>query len=81
VPAGVDSKPLPADGGITPPAAIALFEHPAPLRWARRAYADVRSCRRMPRGGHFPAIEEPALLVSDLQDFFRPLRADRNAGT
>lgn len=26
------------------------------------------------RGGHFPAIEEPALLVNDLRTFFRPLR-------
>ena len=25
-------------------------------------------------GGHFPAIEEPDLLVNDLRDFFRPLR-------
>jgi len=25
-------------------------------------------------GGHFPAIEEPDLLVSDLRTFFRPLR-------
>ena len=25
-------------------------------------------------GGHFPAIEEPALLVQDLREFFRPLR-------
>ncbi|MDA1092026.1 MAG: epoxide hydrolase [Acidobacteria bacterium] len=25
-------------------------------------------------GGHFPAIEEPELLVSDLRTFFRPLR-------
>ncbi len=26
------------------------------------------------RGGHFPAIEEPNLLVADLRTFFRPLR-------
>ena len=26
-------------------------------------------------GGHFPAIEEPKLLVEDLRTFFRPLRA------
>ena len=25
-------------------------------------------------GGHFPAIEEPELLVADLREFFRPLR-------
>jgi pimeloyl-ACP methyl ester carboxylesterase len=27
------------------------------------------------RGGHFPAIEEPRLLVEDLRAFFRPLRS------
>jgi pimeloyl-ACP methyl ester carboxylesterase len=27
------------------------------------------------RGGHFPAIEEPAALVEDLRTFFRPLRS------
>lgn len=26
-------------------------------------------------GGHFPAIEEPKLLVEDLRTFFRPLRS------
>ena len=26
-------------------------------------------------GGHFPAIEEPKLLVDDLRTFFRPLRS------
>ena len=26
-------------------------------------------------GGHFPAIEEPELLVGDLRAFFRPLRS------
>jgi hypothetical protein len=28
----------------------------------------------MPRGGHFAAFEEPALLVDDVRKFFRPLR-------
>ncbi len=28
----------------------------------------------MPGGGHFPALEEPALLVEDIRDFFRELR-------
>ena len=27
------------------------------------------------KGGHFPAIEEPKLLVEDLRKFFRPLRS------
>jgi pimeloyl-ACP methyl ester carboxylesterase len=28
----------------------------------------------MPRGGHFPAVEEPELLAEDIRRFFRPLR-------
>jgi hypothetical protein len=28
----------------------------------------------LPRGGHFAALEEPALLTEDMRAFFRPLR-------
>jgi hypothetical protein len=28
----------------------------------------------MPRGGHFAAFEQPALLVDDVRAFFRTLR-------
>ena len=28
----------------------------------------------MPRGGHFAAMEQPALLTDDVRAFFRPLR-------
>jgi hypothetical protein len=28
----------------------------------------------MPRGGHFAALEQPALLVEDIRAFFRDLR-------
>lgn len=30
----------------------------------------------MPRGGHFPALEEPELLAEELRAFFRPFRTD-----
>jgi pimeloyl-ACP methyl ester carboxylesterase len=30
--------------------------------------------RELPRGGHFPAIEEPELLAEEIRAFFRPLR-------
>jgi microsomal epoxide hydrolase len=29
----------------------------------------------MEKGGHFAAMEQPAALAADIQDFFRPLRA------
>jgi pimeloyl-ACP methyl ester carboxylesterase len=30
---------------------------------------------KMPKGGHFACLEQPALLVQDVRDFFRPLRS------
>ena len=45
-----------------------------PRTWVDRLY-DVQRWTRMPRGGHFAAMEEPALLVDDIRAFFRPLRA------
>ena len=78
VPRGVASKPLARDERIAVPAAVALFpaDPPSgmPREWAERAYADLRRFTRPPRGGHFPAMEEPDLLVEDLRAFFRPLR-------
>ncbi|OXM48887.1 epoxide hydrolase family protein [Amycolatopsis alba] len=61
---------------IDVPTAVALF--PAdltrpPRSWAERTY-NVTRYTEMPRGGHFPAHEEPELLAHDLTDFFRPLR-------
>jgi microsomal epoxide hydrolase len=44
-----------------------------PREFAERCYRIAR-WTEMPAGGHFPAIEEPDLLVDDIRDFFRPLR-------
>lgn len=59
------------------PAAFARFpkdlSHP-PREWAERFF-DVQRWTRMPRGGHFAALEEPELLAADIREFFRPLRA------
>jgi pimeloyl-ACP methyl ester carboxylesterase len=35
---------------------------------------NVTRWTRMPRGGHFAALEEPELLVEEIREFFRPLR-------
>ncbi|MER7189838.1 epoxide hydrolase family protein [Streptomyces flaveolus] len=58
------------------PTAVAVF--PAdlsrpPRSWAERAY-HVTRCTPMPRGGHFAAHEEPALLAHDITEFFRDHR-------
>jgi epoxide hydrolase len=56
------------------PAAVALFMVRYPQAFVARAYADLRRFTPMPRGGHFPALEDPDLLVDDIRAFFQPLR-------
>lgn len=73
-PPGTDAYPLAAGQRIEVPAAVTLFKARFPEQYVRRAYADLRQFITMPRGGHFPALEEPDLLVNDLRQFFRPLR-------
>ncbi len=46
---------------------------PPPRELGERLF-DVRQWTEMPHGGHFPALEEPDLLVEDIRSFFRPLR-------
>jgi pimeloyl-ACP methyl ester carboxylesterase len=64
-------------GSSEVPAAFALF--PAdisrpPREWAARFF-NVQRWTEMPRGGHFAAMEEPALLAEDIRTWFRPFRA------
>jgi len=47
-----------------------------PRAWAERFF-NVERWTEMPRGGHFAAMEEPALLADDIRAFFGPLRGDR----
>ena len=59
------------------PTAAALF--PAELlSWPPRSYAEriynIARWTKMPRGGHFAALEQPALLIEDIRAFARTLR-------
>ncbi|MFQ5695124.1 MAG: alpha/beta fold hydrolase, partial [Terriglobia bacterium] len=57
---------------IEAPTAVAVFPGELlrpPRCWAERAY-NIRSWTEMPRGGHFAAMEEPALLAADIRAFF-----------
>jgi microsomal epoxide hydrolase len=61
---------------IEAPTAVALF--PAelarpPRHWAERAY-NIQRWSEMPKGGHFAAMEEPALLAADIREFYRNLK-------
>jgi pimeloyl-ACP methyl ester carboxylesterase len=61
---------------VTVPTAVAVFPKDLsrpPRSWAERTYHVTRHTV-MPRGGHFAAHEEPALLADDITEFFRPLR-------
>lgn len=67
---------LPSMGHIDVPTGIALF--PAdillpPKEWAERNL-NITRFTTMPRGGHFTAMEEPALLSEEIRAFFRPYR-------
>jgi len=70
-----DGWPLPHER-IETPTAFASFpretRHP-PRSLAEQAF-DIRRWTVMPRGGHFAALEEPALLAEDVAAFFRSLR-------
>jgi pimeloyl-ACP methyl ester carboxylesterase len=37
-------------------------------------FTDIRRWSVMPRGGHFAALEQPALLADEVCAFFRQLR-------
>ena len=68
--------PLAPEQRIEVPAGVAIFPKDLalpPREWAERSLR-VERWTEMPRGGHFAAMEEPALLVEDLRAFFRPLR-------
>ena len=61
---------------VTVPVAVARFPREAPFpprSWVERGY-NLERWTPMPRGGHFPALEDPAALAADLRAFFRPLR-------
>jgi pimeloyl-ACP methyl ester carboxylesterase len=60
---------------VTVPTAVAVFAHQfvsdgtPPREWAERLY-NIAQWTPMPRGAHFAAMEEPALLAGDIMAFF-----------
>jgi pimeloyl-ACP methyl ester carboxylesterase len=43
-------------------------------RWAQRRFTDIRHWSEPDRGGHFAALEQPALFVDEVRAFFRLVR-------
>ena len=61
---------------IQVPCGVAAFpkeQWPLVREWTERSF-NVQRWTKMPRGGHFPALEEPDLLAQNIRAFFRPLR-------
>jgi pimeloyl-ACP methyl ester carboxylesterase len=46
-----------------------------PRRWAEKVFSDIVYWNRPAKGGHFAALEQPALFVAELRAGFRSLRA------
>jgi pimeloyl-ACP methyl ester carboxylesterase len=68
---------LPAGETISVPTGYAQFPREIlrpPRSAAARVFTDIRRWSVMPRGGHFAALEQPALLADEILAFFRELR-------
>jgi microsomal epoxide hydrolase len=68
--------PIPAGGRVTVPTGYAAFPKEIvrpPRSQAETMYTDIRRWTVMPRGGHFAALEQPALLAEDVIGFFASL--------
>lgn len=65
----------PAYSGVQVPTGVAAFnEVNRPPRELCEPHFDLHRFTVMERGGHFPAMENPDGLVSEIRAFFRPLR-------
>ena len=61
---------------VTVPTGVARYPKEVlrfPRSWVERQY-NVTHWADMPRGGHFAAMEQPALFTEDLRNFFRTVR-------
>ena len=58
------------------PTALAVFprENFIPLRHIAEQTNNIVQWTEFDHGGHFPAMEEPDLLVADIRAFFRKIR-------
>ncbi|MDE7244704.1 MAG: epoxide hydrolase [Oscillospiraceae bacterium] len=62
---------LPPLGKITVPTAIAAFPYdvlPVPMEWVQKNYPVIQYTK-MPRGGHFTALEQPERFAANVSQF------------
>ena len=57
-----------------PPTAVAVFAADTTIRGLLDPDGSMARWSELDRGGHFPAMEVPDLLVDDIRAFYRPLR-------
>ncbi len=70
-----DTPPLFHHARIQTPTGMAVFPkepYRVPRHWLEPKF-NIVSWTEMPRGGHFAALEQPALLIQDIQHFFGSL--------
>jgi len=64
-------------GPVKVPTGVSLFpkEIFRPTRaWAERLYPNITSWRRMEKGGHFAAFEQPGIFVDEVRGYFTAFR-------
>ncbi len=72
-----NKKPFFAEMGVKIPVAVSAFPdelYQLPRSWAERAYPKLIHYNQPPKGGHFAAWEQPALLVDELRASFKTIR-------
>jgi pimeloyl-ACP methyl ester carboxylesterase len=63
--------------GVAVPVAVSEFPNElyhSPRTWVDRAYPNLMYYNKVPKGGHFAAWEQPALLTLELRAAFKSLR-------
>jgi pimeloyl-ACP methyl ester carboxylesterase len=59
------------------PTGCSIFPREVPRvsrRWAQQRFTNIRHWHELDRGGHFAALEQPALFVDEVRTFFRLVR-------
>ncbi|MEQ9396677.1 epoxide hydrolase family protein [Haliea sp.] len=62
---------------ITMPVGCSIFPREifrSSRRWAEKRFTQLIHWNELPAGGHFAALEQPALMIGELRDCFRKLR-------
>jgi pimeloyl-ACP methyl ester carboxylesterase len=64
----------PRQRGTTPTGVAVFTSHDVAIRKLAERHHNIVHWSEFSRGGHFPAMEVPAVLVSDVREFFKRLR-------